>query len=352
MKKTTKVLFLTAAFCLSVLNAYALNSAAYESSAHTIEDDAYAMMNVLDWKNLEFKNACAFSNLNSTSSGNIASVFHINGENVLGLSWEGNLWSETSYNSLTGFYGWDKFAVTLNLTEYMSPSWYMDSTICEDYKNIGGKSEFGYLINNMFDLKLALGVANTSGTINTADINYTDFLIGSTLYYKMKDDSAFKVKFFLDYEGAFASREATVGNNQTKTSYSQNVIKCGTKLLYKTDMFSYGLYGAIPITIISGDDISTDVNLDFILSNGFSVILNPDKLLFNAGAEISFPSITFHENEDTEKGIFFTTFYAGFSFILNKMIKLDISTGLNPNNGISFDDIWNQNFNISLSAKF
>ena len=352
MKRLMTIVLMSAAICFNALNAMALESAAYEGTAHTVEDNTYAMMNVLDWNKLEFDKTLVFSNMNSTSSGNLAGVFHINKQNVLGLSWEGNLWSETSYNSLTGFYGWDKYAFTLNFTEYMSPAWYMDSDICSDYKNLGGKAEFGYLINQMFAAKLGLGFSNVTGRINTSDINYSNFTVGAELVYNMKDEENFKFKLLLGYDGDFAARKATVGNTQTETKYSKNVITNGAKLLYKSGNFSYGLNASIPISFVSGDGISKDVTFDFNLSNGFSVTLQPDKLLFNTGAEIMFPSIYLHENADSETGIFYTTFYAGFSFILNNYIKVDLCTGLNPNNGITFDDLWHQNFNISLSARF
>ena len=350
MKKIAAILLITLSI---VFNLAALNSAAYESTAGTIEDEAYTLLNVISWKDLKFEKTFIFSNINSTSSGNLAAVFHTKNKNVMGLGWEGNLWSETSYNSITGFYGWNKSALALNFTEYMSPSWYLDSNICTDYKNLGGNAEFGTLINKNVSLRFAFGISNITGQINTTDINYLDFTAGTTLFYTLKEEKNLSSKLFLDYEGDFAARKATTGSTETKSNYSQNVITCGAKLLYLiNNNLTYGLYAAMPVTITAGDEISTDTELAFTVSNGLSYIIKPNKLFFETGVQLSLPSIIFHKDADTETGLFFSTFYAGFSFIIGNVVRLDISTGLNPNNGIKPDDIWNQSFNISISARF
>lgn len=348
MKKKSLVLFLALSVSLSI---HALNSTSYGSTAATVQDDASFLMNVIDWDNLKFEKFYAFSMLNSTSSGNVAGAFHLTGSDVLAFAWEGNLWSETSYNSLTGFYGWDKFALALNYTGYTSPSWYIDSNVCNDYKNMGFNAEFGCSINEMFDAALKLGFAKTTGQMTSYEIDDSDFGLGVLLAYNLKNEDDFKIRMILDYQGNFESRKAKSGSVRNEAKYRQNDITIGARLLYKSDAFTYGLYGAVPISIISGDDVSTDLKMEFELSNGFSIVLQPEKLLFNTGIQLTFPSLTFRKNTDVENGIFNTTFYAGFSFILNNMIQLDVGTGINPNNGVSFDDLWNQNFNISLSAK-
>ena len=348
MKKKSLVLFFALSICISI---HAMNSTSYESTAGTIQDDASFLMNVIDWDNLKFEKFYAFSMLNSTSSGNIAGAFHLKDSDLLAFAWEGNLWSETSYNSLTGFYGWDKFAFALNYTGYTSPSWYIDSSVCNDYKNMGVNGEFGYSINKMFDAALRLGFAKTSGQIATYEIDNSDFGLGALLAFNLKNEDDFRIRMILDYQGNFENRKAVSSSISNEAKYWQNNVTIGTRLLYKSDAFSYGLYGAVPISILSGDDISTDLKMEFELSNGFSVALQPEKLFFNTGIQLIFPSLTFRKDTGVEKGIFNTTFNAGFSFILNNMIQLDVGTGINPNNGISFDDIWNQNFKISLSAK-
>ena len=350
MKKITVILFLIAAMCLKIS---ALNSAAYDGSAHTVEDEAYYLMNVLDWSSLKFDKTYVFSNLNSTSSGNLAAFFHTKNKNVIGLGWEGNLWSETSYNSVTAFYGWNKFALALNYTGYISPAWYLDGNVCNDYKNLGGNAEFGAIVNKNFALSFSLGFSNTSGAINTAEIDYSTFTANTDLVYSLKNDNNLNAKLFLDYTGSFATRKSKIGNNETKAKYSQNIIVPGTKLLYHlNNNLAYGLYAAVPVTITSGDNIPTDTSLEFTVSNGICYAIKPNQIFFNTGIELVLPSITFHKDADTERGLFYSTFYAGFSFILANRICIDLSTGINPNNGVKLDDIWNQSFSISVSAKF
>lgn len=334
-------------------NAVALNSAAYIGSAETIEDDVYSLMNVLTWNKLKFENFYGFTNINSVSSGNLAFAFHTKSKNIGGIAWEGNLWSESSDNSITGFYGWNKYAVRLTLNEQISPAWYLDSNFCTDYKNLGGIIDFGCNLNKTISYTLSVGYSNITGKINPSEINYSTILAGGSLFYTLKDEKNSNLKLLLDYSGNFAFRTTKNGNKETTANYSQNEITPGTVFLYKPNStLTYGLKAFIPVTITAGDNLKLKTNVAFEVSTGLSFVLKPDTLLLNTGIHISLPSFTMEEEEETVTGNFYTTFYAGLSIILGSNINIDICTDFNPTNGISPSDIWTQNFKISVAARF
>lgn len=334
-------------------NAAALNSAAYEGSAQTIEDDVYSLMNILTWNKLKFENFYGFTNINSVSSGNLAFAFRTKNKNMGGIAWQGNLWSESSDNSISGFYGWNKYAIKITLNEQISPAWYLDSNFCENYKNLGGIIDFGCNLNKTVSYTLSIGYSNITGKINPSQINYSTFLAGGSLFYTLKDEKSINSKLFVDYSGNFAFKSSKNGNKETKTTYNQNEMTLGTVFLYKPNTtLTYGLKAFIPVTITAGDNIKLKTNIAFEVSNGLSFVLKPDTVLLNTGIHLSLPSFTIEEDEDTVTGNFYTTFYAGLSLILGSNINIDICTDFNPTNGISPSDIWTQNFKISVAARF
>lgn len=353
MKKSFRTFVTSTILSLAVcFNLAAVNSASYEATAFTILDEAYSLMNVLDWKNLKFSSLYYFSNINSSGSGNLTVAFYTKKKNTVALGWEGSLWDNASLNNFSFFYGWDKFAVAADFTEHVNSVWYLDGNICSNYKEFAGKVDFGYVINKKFSTSLSFGYSNIAGTITNTKINYSIFAPNLVLLYNLKEDKKSKSSMAIEYEGKFSLRTQTVGKKITETNYSQNKLTTSYKYNYSlSPKITYGFTGTIPCTLTLGDNIPRQIIIDFALSNGLSFVLNPDKLILNTGLKITLPTITFTESQSMQTDSFYTNLYLGLSLIINPSLTLDLVTGIDPIYGLSPQNLFNQAFKITIKGK-
>lgn len=356
MKKSIKKVIIGSIILFSVgFNLTALDSASYEATAFTIQDDASSLMNVIDWKNLKFNKIFGFTNADSSGSGNLALFCHTKKKNVAGLSWEGNLWAESSYNTISAFYGWKDFAVKFDFMERISPTWYLDNFYCSDYKEFAGNASFGYNINKKYAFSVDFGCSYLKGNItqNNTKTNYITYSPAAFFIYTFKDDKKENGKFYVNYSGDFLTRTSVKGKKETVTNYSQNSLTLGVRYLNTSSKrFIYAFSAELPADLILGDDIPREIDLNCYISNGLSFIIKPDSVFFNTGIKISLPQVSFIEDQEIKTDNFYCDIYAGFSFLIASSIKIDLCTGIIAGSGITAPDIWNQDFKISISARF
>ena len=88
------------------------------------------------------------------------------------------------------------------------------------------------------------------------------------------------------------------------------------------------------------------------MGNGLSFTLKPEKVYMNLGLLTEFPSISKIDDNDATFGNFRNSYCGGLTFLVTPEIRIDLSALITPEDGISFKDVWEQNFNISLRAKF
>ena len=314
-----------------------------EATARTVEDDVYTLMNVNDWKKTQFNSFIAFTSIDSNSSGNAAVGLHLD-SNVLAFRWKGNLWSDSSTNSFTGFLGWNNLGFKLTISEAHSDTHSIITTSVNDYSLFGISAEFGMPINDKlyFDTDLDFSIEKGNTSPNTT-LSLTEFILFGDIFYILKDTENFTAKIHGGYTGYFDTTKYL--NNDTTENL--NVLFTGAKLQYKPiEQFIYGLNAETQISF--GDDI---FEWDIFIRNGFSLALKPDVLFLNAGIETSLPYIL-SVNGTTTKGTFNTDFYLGLSYAPVQNIRIDACADItNITGGVSVDDMINEKFSLSLVVK-
>lgn len=348
----------------------ALDSGFRKGAAYTVEDDVYTLMNVNDWKKLQFTNMFGFIDIDGTGdSGNFAVATHLKNKDVVGFAWEGNTWSDNSDNTFSGFYGWTNKAVKVYITEQTADA---NATItgvsgtAANYKNFGLGGLFGMNVNEKIAFNAGLGLDFASADVavpmaGDAKANVTNFALTGTLIYTFKEAKDLTVKGYAFYDGLYGSvkTEVEVMNKKqdVKTSTGVTDFGVGVKAQYKpTSLFTYGFYLECPWTASvttpeEGDAVKSCV-WQLEMGNGLSFTLKPEKFYMNLGLLTYFPSITKVDDNDATFGNFSNSYCGGLTFLVTPEIRIDLSALITPENGISFDEVWKQRFNISLRAKF
>lgn len=324
-------------------------------SAYTIQDDVYDLNNLITWNRLDFDKFIGFTNISSSSEGNLAGAFHVQKNNVLGLAWNGNLWNDnnnsTQHNSFTAFYGFNNNkALKFTFTEYTRD--YTTGTY-KDYGDYYFNLGYGMTVSEKiaFSAYANFELVKQNGFVDTNLRKETAFGLGGTFYYTLAKDAKVNSRFYFAADMNFKGNTTQTGNITVTTDTSSFKFTPGVDLQYKiTPKFTYGFNGQTSISF-AGGDAAKNVNLYFYLQNGFTAKVT-DIVLFNMGIYTSLPSITFPENGETTTGNFYNSFYAGFSFNLTDAVRIDASAYITPADGLSFDEVWKQNFNLSVRVKF
>ena len=350
----------------------ALDSGFRKGAAYTVEDDVYTLMNVNDWKKLQFTNMFGFIDIDGTGdSGNFAVATHLKNKDVLGLAWEGNTWSDNSDNTFSGFYGWTNKAVKVYITEQTSDAGKISGVpgTAANYKNFGLGGLFGMNVNEKIAFNAGLGLdfasADVTATTGLASAeskaNVTNFALTGTLIYTFKEAKDLTVKGYAFYDGLYGSvkTETEVGSTKidAKTGTGVTDFGVGVKAQYKpTSLFTYGFYLECPWTASvttpeKGDAVKSCV-WQLEMGNGLSFTLKPEKFYMNLGLLTYFPEIVKTDDADATFGDFRNSYCGGLSFLVTPEIRIDLSAMITPEDGISFEEVWKQRFNISLRAKF
>lgn len=348
MKKILKTLTVAAAlFSAVTFNLAALESGFSQATAGTVTDDVAGLMDLVGWSDIKFDKVFGFVDINSTASGNLAAAFHVNGSNVLGIAWSGNLWAATPSNSFSMLYGWNTNAVQLNYTQIKNDQYTIDGTTYNfdaDVNIFSFGAGYGKTVNDKFAFELAFNYLTIGAKIATYDTNISLVTAGAMAYYTLQNDAKIKSTLSGGYAGIFFNYE----NDITENDYSVNTINLGYSLEYKpSSSFTYGLKAAMPVSFTDAA-----VNVNFELDNGFSYIIQPEKFIFNMGLKTTLPSITFPDGADTVFGTFNNEFSAGLSIFATPAARIDLTTIAAITSGISLDEIWNQNFRISVRLSF
>lgn len=332
-------------------------------TASTIEDDVYDLMNVNTWQRLEFEKVFGFTSINSNSSANVAAAIHVQEKNVLGFGWDGNLWNDdsdsTSYNNFTGFYGWDNSGLRVTLSESTSEKAGTDEETEIAFKStkiFTGKATFGMNVSEQLAFWVYAGLSNQKqeGVESDTSIKITSFALEGGLLFTLKNEENLLIKSFVDLSFIHGKEKVEMKIEGYKVSgdFSVNTFSVtpGIKLQYKpTDTFTYGLHASMPIEF-QGGDVASSKEVDFNIRNGFSAALT-EKVLLNGGISTWLPSIYIPENGDTYTDDFVNVFYAGFAIYITPAFRLDTYASIEPADGVSLDEIWKENFSISLSAR-
>ncbi|MCR5253208.1 MAG: hypothetical protein K6C98_05775 [Treponema sp.] len=353
----------------------ALDSGFRKGAAYTVEDDVYTLMNVNEWQKLQFTNMFGYIDVEGTGdSGNFAVATHLKNKDVLGLRWNGNTWSDESNNTFTGFYGWTNKALKFYITEQTAD---VDATgkfsdmafgSAADYKNFGLGALFGMNVNQKIAFNAGLGLdfasANATQTVVAGpysasvdvDLNATTFKLNGAFIYTFKEAKDLTVKGYAFYNGAYSTIKASADSYDAKYSTGATDFGVGVKAQYKpTSLFTYGFYLECPwsvgVTTPDEGDSVTSSSWDLEMGNGLSFTLKPEKFYMNIGLLTEFPSIEKNE-DDTTFGDFRNSYCGGLTFLVTPEIRIDLSALITPEDGISFKDVWEQNFSISLRAKF
>ena len=339
----------------------AFDSGFRQASAYSVEDDVYTLMNVNDWKKLQFTNMFGFIDVEGTANkGNFAVATHLKNKDVLGLAWEGNTWSDNSDNTFSGFYGWTNKAVKFYITEQTADVNDSITGLNEtgaNYKNFGLGGLFGMNVNEKIAFNAGLGLDFASADVtygfDAVKANVTNFALTGTLIYTFKEAKDLTVKGYAFYDGVYGS----VKIEDAKISTGVTEFGAGVKAQYKpTSLFTYGFYLECPWTVTvtkpENVDAVTVSSWDLEMGNGLSFTLKPEKFYMNLGLLTKFPAITKVDDNDATFGNFENAYCGGLTFLVTPEIRIDLSTVFNPTNGLSFNEAWEQPFSISLRAKF
>ena len=126
----------------------------------------------------------------------------------------------------------------------------------------------------------------------------------------------------------------------------------------KLDRFIYGLDATLPsITFISGknfdgDAIPNQSQVSFEVRNGFVATLIPDTLLVSMGMTTTLPSITYIEKQDSVLGSLYNSYDFALGLYLSPAVRIDGSCSISPVDGISLEEIWNSEMNLTVSVNF
>ena len=354
MKKILKTFGLAAVlFSAVTFNLTALDSGLFTGTAGTVRDDVQNIMDPIEWNTVKFDNVFGFTSLNSLYYGNLAAAFHVNGSNLLAIQWNGNLWSTIPSNSFTCLYGWDKNAIMVlyNQKKTMTTSVNGGNYTFDDYVNsFSFGAVYGRTINEKFAFGLLANYSTISGTLQGTNQVLSASVINAAgdLYYTFKNDGKLKAKLVTGYTGTFTNWDIELLGTKTSYDASVNSIRAGVNLEYKpSSNFTYGLVASVPFTFYDGGSY-----LQFLVKNGFSYAIQPEKFLLNMGLETVLPYILFPETGDTSYGTFGNTFYGGLSFFASDAVRIDLSAEVSLTDGISLDEIWTQNLDISLRMSF
>ena len=355
MKTTKKILAVALIAFTAIATLTAETSGLRIGTAYTIQDDVYDLNNVITWNRLDFNKFIGFTNISSSSEGNLAGAFHIQKDNILGLAWNGNLWNDnnntTQHNSFTAFYGFNKNkALKFTFTEYTQN---FETGIYKDYGSYYFNLDFGMTVSEKiaFSANANLNFMKRNGFVDTDLYKSTTFGLGGTFYYTIAKDEKLDSRFYFSGTMDFTATTNENAFGPIKTNTSQFSFTPGVYVQYKiTPKFTYGFNGWTRLTF-AGGDTAKDVNLYFNLQNGFTAKVT-DIVTFNMGIYTTLPSFKFPENGKTEKGNFSNSFYAGFAFNLTDAVRIDASAFISPEDGMSFDEVWKQNFNLSVRVKF
>ncbi len=363
MKKILKAFSAAVIFAAVSSVAFAETSGLRTASALTVEDDVYNLMNVITWDQLKFKKHFGFVDLLGTNDDlNIAFATYTKKGDVLGLGWNGNAWSDESRNTFTGFYGWKNKAIKAKLGLHTNDAYspqagedtYFEGSTWEGYKKFDLGATFGMTVDKKLAFWAGADYTTRGGEIDAADTecDVSVFGINGGLYYTLKNDKNFVVKAIASLDLNFNSVTRKIGDIKGDGSWGEHTLTAGIKGQYKpSKTFTYGFYATAPIHFNTGDDASDDKSIEFNVRNGISAAIKPDTLFFNAGIDTTLPSLTFPEEKSMQRGNFSNTYHAGLSIFVTPDIRLDASATITPEDGVSCDDVWNQLFTLSLSAR-
>lgn len=346
--KFLKKLLISFTILILSTSAFAISSGLNIGSAGTYRDDSHFYMNHLYWDKLEFNKFYGFTSIDSVNYLNFAAAQKINGDNVLAYAYNGNLWAEDSSNDISLFYGFNKMSIALDLGFYEDFSGDDPSII------FAPGVAFGYNITDKFGI---------TASCNFGFLNYEEEIVGYTIktsltktilsaraYYNFKDTEKLFTNIFFGYDGDFSKIKTTLDDQDPEISKESNSeIYLGSELEFKpTNAITYSMNCNLPI--IRFEDTSTFFS--FYINNGITIELKADKIFTSFGIETELPYIQFIEDGDTSRGYLENTFYFGIAVYLSPQIRLDGACVIYPESGISMSDIFQQQLNISISAKF
>lgn len=343
MKMTKKILtaafiFILGASAFAQSNSYGINFATADT---VLENDTY-FLNVTDWDKINFSKLFATTDFTLTSRGKLGVATHL-GKGDLHAAWLGNLWDADSYNQFNFLYGIGKLGIMAGFTATK-----YGGTYGNHLPTYIPSLSCGYQISDAFDVDGTFtgefGSQSAAGTTQS----YKDFYIRLGGKYYIKESETVTAFTSLYYSGFYSnSTIKTSGTDAVVTEDSYHYVIPGFLLNIKpTSSFTYGLKASSSLRF---DENSAA--LYFSISNGFSAQVTK-MLLVNAGLTTTIPSITFTKNQDPETGNFYNYFYGGFSIYLIPEVRLDLSAYIYPADGVSLNEIWNQNFYIGIEACF
>ena len=233
-----------------------------------------------------------------------------------------------------------------------------------DYKNFGLGALFGMNVNQKIAFNAGLGLDFASAKVSAGadeDLKVTNFALSGTFIYTFKEAKDLTVKGYAFYDGVYGDVKMDMdimGHKESvKTSTGTTEFGVGVKAQYKpTSLFTYGFYLECPWTVgvtkpEEGDSVTAS-SWDLEMGNGLSFTLKPEKVYMNLGLLTEFPSISKIDDNDATFGNFRNSYCGGLTFLVTPEIRIDLSALITPEDGISFKDVWEERFNISLRAKF
>ena len=377
MKKYFCIGLLMSAVCMYAsatdISLQPTNSGLRQATANAIEDDVYHLTDVNSWDKLEFDKVFGFLGINSTKGSDIAAGFHpsFSDGDLISVNWSGNLWTDQSapfagtgvkdtegnvvngrYNHLGAMYGFQNMAIRLYSTSHKADSYtHTLGTLTEYEHNVYG-AKFGM---NFDEPPVYFNVyAQYANAKSDEDYKLSEPAFGAEVWYVFTESELLTVKAGGNYDGEFTTED--VGEEIKTTT---NTLGAQLKLQWKPEeRLTYGLHAVMPFSFCSYKNDVSGENRDWthfylLLRNGISIALSSEKILFNAGVEITFPYIG-SGDISPKNGEYENAYYTGFSFYLTEKLRLDACTEITTlvDNGVSADDLWKQKFRLSLSGYY
>lgn len=335
-------------------------------TAETVRDTVSYAMDVLDWNKAEYGNFFGFTSIDSATSLNFLGGQHYKGGN-LAYSYTGNLWKEGEDN-YSVFYGKKNMGFLFSLDADKADTGRIDGTQVEDYGVFSPSFTFGMNATDKISFKAGFGLNTTAGEVETtlmgneylSKVSLTLPIIQLDGYYTFKSTNKLFIRAGLSYVGLFLnSKTKSYVNGEldetVKSSQTVNSLGLVGLLEYKpTDRFTYGLKAVFPDIMFTGgkdtngDALDSSTTIEFVLCNGFVAEVSPDRFLLSFGMITELPSFIFVEDQDTEYGIIYNSYYLGMGFYLTPQIRIDGTASISPTSGISMETIWTQKLKLSV----
>lgn len=313
-------------------------SGLYMGSALTIKDNQAKYMDLLHFNELNIDKAYIFTNVQSNSdrTGNISFATKIFDHSVQ-IRWTGTSWEKDNTNDINILIGYNKISVLLGYGHKPADS----EKITEFHGTIGVGANFTSRLGAYGKILYGAGKGNNNGV----KTKITDTLMAFGIEFRPPFFDQLDDELSLTVIGNYFSTTRSFNGKETTNQYNPYlIITPSYKFNYNiNENLSWGSQFHMPY-ILNGKTTYYVYAL-----NGLKAIIVPNILDISLGLITQFPYKVIAEDE---YGNFTNYFTFGASLQIAKAVKLDITGTLEPNNGLSIENLLQKKWNITFACNF